>query len=622
MNWLVFDVEANDLLPGLTTFWCIGIADAFDYQGVDIYTDQDDEYPPISEGIERLKNCDKAIAHNGMGYDYWAIEKIYPGTFDSYERIWDSVAMSQLLFPERQSHALESWGNEFKMPKGDFKDFSQFSREMLPYLERDVEITYKVFHHFQNRFQWFFENHQVDYRRAIKLEHAVQYCLSLQAQHGFRLDVDKARELDDELSEELNKHLQDLQKIFPPMPRPEKADWDFDNRRWTYRNDPKSLPEAFTPKGSNSRHGYVKDAPLTKVIIEQFNPGSTSQIARRLSKAFGWKPVELTKTGAPKMNDETLQGLEYPEAVAIRRYLRLTKMLGMLATGDNAWLKMEKDGYVHGYVKSCGARTHRMSHNRPNMAQVDKKDHRMREVWLPDPGHVLVGCDAASLELRIMAHYLEQWDAGSYIKTVLEGDPHQTNMDIVGVADRNLIKTWFYALIYGAGDLTLGLTIIEDLRSQGKPIERTPRSYGKKSRELMESGLEGYAELVKYCRDRDKNQGFVILPDGRPARTNGGHSAANTQFQGAGAIVMKEALRIFHFENAPKANLVDANLIPMGWAYCANVHDELQMSAEPGIAELLGTTVRQSIIDAGESLGIACPMDGEFMIGNNWAETH
>ena len=74
------------------------------------------------------------------------------------------------------------------------------------------------------------------------------------------------------------------------------------------------------------------------------------------------------------------------------RYLTVAKMLGQLADGANAWLKLVTPaGYVHGRVKSIGCRTHRSSHFAPNMAQVSKKDLRMRSVWIPDEGHVQVG---------------------------------------------------------------------------------------------------------------------------------------------------------------------------------------------------------------------------------------
>ena len=94
-------------------------------------------------------------------------------------------------------------------------------------------------------------------------------------------------------------------------------------------------------------------------------------------------------------------------------------MLSQISEGDSAWLKLERDGYVHGAMRTIGAATHRCAHHSPNIAQVDKKDPRMREVWLPDPGQVLVGCDADALELVCLAHYLGKWDDGEYAKALL-----------------------------------------------------------------------------------------------------------------------------------------------------------------------------------------------------------
>jgi DNA polymerase-1 len=618
MQTLIYDVEANDLLPGLKNLWCIGICTDTD-PVVQVYTDQPDGHPSIAEALARLSAADRLVAHNGIGYDMWAINKLYPGTV-RFEQHWDTLAMSQLLFPERKTHNLAIWGAELGFPKGDFKEFSVFSPAMLPYMERDVEITYKLYHKFQAIFmQWFTDG--CDYRRAIGLEHHVQFVLALQSQHGFRLDVPMAQNLEMELSQEMQDILVELQEVFPPKYHPEKADWDYKKRRWCNRVDPDYCPEYFTPKKDSKQHHYTAGAIFTKVKLQDFNPGSTQQVGQRLSQSMNWRPEEWTATG-PSVKEETLKGLPYKEAVVICRYLRIKKMMGMLSSGANAWLKLEVDGYTHGYVKSCGARTHRMSHNSPNMAQVDKKDIRMRQVWLPDKGHVLVGCDASGLELRVMAHYLAEWDGGAYIEMATDGDAHTNNMNIVGVLDRDIIKTWFYALIYGAGDLVLGLSIIEDRLKAGLPLESTARAYGKQSRVKLEGGLTGYAELVDRCKRWDKTQKWLQLPDGRAARTNGGHSATNTLFQGTGSIIMKEALRIFHFVLAPKLGLVDDDLLPVGFHYCANVHDEVQFSCDPEVAELVGSTFRQAVIDAGESLGILCPMDGEYKIGANWAETH
>jgi DNA polymerase-1 len=83
----------------------------------------------------------------------------------------------------------------------------------------------------------------------------------------------------------------------------------------------------------------ARRAPYCKVKLVSFEPGSRDKIANRLTRLFGWTPVDYTPTGKPKVDETTLGGLDYPEAKLLIRYLTVDKRLGQLATGDEAWLK-------------------------------------------------------------------------------------------------------------------------------------------------------------------------------------------------------------------------------------------------------------------------------------------
>ena len=54
----------------------------------------------------------------------------------------------------------------------------------------------------------------------------------------------------------------------------------------------------------------------------------------------------------------------------------------------------------------------------------------------------------------------------------------------------------------------------------------------------------------------------------------------------------------------------------------ANVHDEWQIEVDEDKAEFVGKTAQAAIRKAGDHFGFRCPLDGEFKIGRNWAETH
>lgn len=643
---LVADVEADGLLFDLTRLWCLSVGDVSTGE-VELYADQPG-YPPISEGLKRLTEADRVVFHNGFGYDYWVINRLYPGTL-RFEQIYDTLVVSRLLNPERSGgHALSDWGDRLGFPKGSHEDWSRFSPEMAEYCVQDSRVTIKVYRALINEQRADLKENQIDWRQSVDLEHKVAFVIGLQYLHGFRLNVDKCYHLVAELRQEQQDIADKLQAIFPPIWAPEDGAWEWQKKRWGKQEvckGPDGKPRVdtktgkqlkawkplvpFTPKKDDKSRGYVAGAPFTKVKLQSFNPGSRPQVIYRLTKSFNWKPNKLTDTGQPQIDDEVLNDLPWENVKVLARYFRIGKLLGQIADGDNAWLKLERNGRIHGSVNTIGARTHRMSHYAPNCAQVDKQDLRMREVWEADAGEKLVGCDAEGLELRMMSHYLAKYDGGEYGRSVVDGDKskgtdvHSRTKMIVKLFSRDSAKTFIYALIYGGGNYKLGLIIAEDATSAGKSPPDDFAKAGGRARRMIEEGITGLDKLVALCKKRHKEKGYVIGLDGRKVFSASEHSALNTLLQSAGAIVMKKALALFHFELAVEAGLVDpVTYEPIGFNYCANVHDEVQFSSLPDLAETIGKLFAESIRLAGERMNLRCPLAGAYDIGENWSSTH
>jgi len=378
MTTLIADIEADDLLPGITRIWCLGVCDPSGDNGV-LYADQSG-YPPMSEGLQRLRTADRVVFHNGTSYDYWAIERFYPGTLRK-EQIWDTLVVSRLWHPTGK-HSLAGWGDRLKFPKGDHTEFDRWSPELGAYCLNDCKVTAAVYRRLLTE-----AKRQGDL--AVTTEHKVAFIMARQEQHGFRLNLDACYDLVGELRQELSDIEARLQEIFPPHIENMKSRYwvTEDGKEWETKKAAGNAP------GSWGRH-------KTKTV--PFNPGSRQQVANRLTTKYGWKPRKFTPTGAPQIDESVLAELKYSEAAEFNRYLRIIKQLGQIADGENSWLKHERNGRVHGAVNPIGARTHRMSHFSPNLANVDKKELRMRAVWMADEGEVMVGCDADGLELRML----------------------------------------------------------------------------------------------------------------------------------------------------------------------------------------------------------------------------
>jgi DNA polymerase I-like protein with 3'-5' exonuclease and polymerase domains len=218
-----------------------------------------------------------------------------------------------------------------------------------------------------------------------------------------------------------------------------------------------------------------------------------------------------------------------------------------------------------------------------------------RELFTVREGHVLVGADASGLELRMLAHYM---DSPNYTKEILEGDIHTLNQELAGLQTRDQAKTFIYAFLYGAGNAKIG-EIVGGNASTGKKIKN--------------QFLNRVGSLNKLRKNvlKDAESGSLVGLDGRRLTVRSAHAALNTLLQGAGAIVMKQAIVILY----DLLDNVDFKLV-------AQVHDEWQIECKPEDADFIGKSCVNAMVFAGEVLQLNCPLDGEYRVGNSWADTH
>jgi len=240
-----------------------------------------------------------------------------------------------------------------------------------------------------------------------------------------------------------------------------------------------------------------------------------------------------------------------------------------------------------------------MTHSDPNLAQVpagySPYGKEMRSLFTVPNGYKLVGADAAQLELRMLAHYMNDED---YTNEILNGDIHSTNQRAAGLDTRDKAKTFIYAFLYGAGDAKIG-SIVGGSSDDGRTL---------KARFL--SNTPALAGLRQRVDDTVRQRGWLKGLDGRKLHIRSAHSALNTLLQSAGAIVMKQAL----------VHLVD--ICQLRYKLVGNIHDEIQAEVHEEDAHAFGQQVVQSIRMTEQSLGLRCPMDGDYKVGNNWSQTH
>jgi len=518
---------------------------------------------------EFAKETKEFIGHNIIGFDVPVVNKFFGKDLFTNCKITDTLVLSRLLNPVIDGgHSLKNWGTKLGQAKIEFEQFEYLSDDMLKYCRNDVELTERLYK--------FLIRKIADFGESVQLEHDVARIIQTQHDKGFKLDIINAYGLQAKFQEDMNDLTTKVRKTFPPL----------------------RLEEEFIPKSNNKSRGYVKGVPFIKVKHKEFNLGSRQQIAERLVM-LGWKPKKKTDKGHIIVDEKVLSQIkDIPEAKLINRFLMLQKRIAQVSS----WIEaVREDGRVHGKVITNGTITGRMSHQSPNMAQVpavySPYGKECRGLWTIDKGYKLVGVDASGLELRMLAHYMNDKD---YINEVINGDIHTSNQIAAGLESRDEAKTFIYAFIYGAGNRKIG-SIIGGSERDGERIKEKFLRATPSLRRLREK-VERVAQR-RWVRGIDQRKIIIRHP----------HAALNTLLQGAGACVMKKALTLLEEYVITKR----IRAFPV-----VNVHDEFQYEVQSDRADEFGRLAVQSIRDAGDLLNVRCPLNGEYKIGNNWSETH
>ena len=413
----------------------------------------------------------------------------------------------------------------------------------------------------------------------VSLEHEVAKVLTAQELHGWTFDTRSAQQLTETLQKELEETHEALRKRHPFVKGEEK-----------------------TPKRNNKTQGYIEGATFTR--LKEFNPTSRDHIAWILQTFHGWTPTQTTPTGKPIIDEPILKEIGSEISMMLLRCLTVTKMLGLLSEGTNAWLRLVTNADRIHHHCSVATSTHRCAHRHPNLAQVPS-DERFRKLFIASPGQLMVGADLSGIELRMLAHYLARYDGGRYAEVLLNGDIHQVNADKIGIS-RKLVKTVTYAFLYGAGDQKIGLTYDKQLSTS------SAKRKGKEIRQAYIEAIEGLDSLLAAIKSASE-RGFVHSIDKRKILLDSPHKALNYLLQsGAGTIAKKWML--INQQHIKELQLCCSQL--------AFVHDELQFECEPSHARDLCSSLVLSSTEAGEYYNMRVRIDAEATTGKNWSETH
>jgi DNA polymerase-1 len=434
------------------------------------------------------------------------------------------------------------------VPEGSYYEvWKAYPQVVEEYALKDTRYTYDLYH-------LLLDKANSDHKRALELEHAVMPELIRMEHRGVRVDPGRAKE----------------------------------------------LYEEYAPLIVELRNRLHESAG------SEWDPGSRDDLLAWLD-ALGVEIKEKTKTGQVSTAAWVLERYvnDHPDVATLLEYRQAEKLM-------STYIKPIQDReVVHTSFWQIEARTTRMSSSRPNMQNIpSRRGTEMRSVFLARPGYKLIVADYKSIELRVMAYFvnddrLMEWITSEDFFLRLGAETYGTEDQSAWPVTRSELKNGVYASIYAAGGDRIAKTIgggmtkeegdeLKEAIERGLgPAYSNPwkKVGGRWVRRYEDDGMRDVDGFVQRARKTVRKRGYLRTPFGHILRLppDESYKGPNYIIQGTSAGIMKLGL-----VRAARA------LRPLGAHLLLVVHDELVAEAPEDRAEEALAAMREAMVSAAD----------------------
>ena len=608
----------------------------------------------VKEMLSFLDSVDSLCMHNGVGYDWPLLEKLYGYEYKG-EKL-DTMVMSRLQQPKRQipyhcpnkkaPHSVEVWGYRLGRGKPEHNDWETYSPEMLHRCTEDVEIQALIYDALET------ERGGRKWEPAIKLTTQLFTILQKQADYGWLVDQGHMHHCIHTLTRWMSR----IDKALAPrLPKVLEVQ---ESKKAGVRN---WVREPFLKSGQYNKNvlkwmelvGLCPEdrpinGPFSRVQFRPLDPNSRVEAIKFLLDS-GWIPKEWNvnddgEVTSPKLDkNDPFDGVEGKEGQLFSKRIRCKARRSIV---EGLFKHIREDGRIASVVSGLaetGRAKHKVIVNIPNCDSFFGK--WMRKIFIAKEGYTLVGCDAASCQDRMLA---ARADVPEFTEMLLNGDKaigtdgHSQAMDVVNAI---IVPEGHRPIIRGkAKGISLGWKFGLGDENMGKLfglMDEDAKRLGGKVKDALADRFAAQAELVeRLTKEWRKNSkvrnrtiypknggkpftivehynGWVVGLDGRPIFIASEHAILVYVLQSDEAITMSAAYCILY------KRLIAAGFEwGVDWAFVCWYHDEYTLEIRDGLEEQIADMAEQAIVDAGKWFKLAVPQAGDAEIGKDWNAIH
>lgn len=445
------------------------------------------------EMIGMLEGADVIVGHNFERWDKPTAERILKTEIKA--RIVDTLALSWILFPDRHKHGLESWGEDFGVPKPDIEDWHTLTpEEYLHRCQEDTKINWLLWQLCWKKLTSLYDNEEDIWRYLDYIEFKMGVA-ALKERNRWRLDKELASKTLAVMEEEQRSRLDKLSTVMPKVPiikertypaKPLKKDGTLSEhgKKWVALCEEKGLPRTYKE-------------PIEVIVgYDDPNPGSVQQVKSWLT-SLGWRPrtfkyVKDDKSdfkskprAIPQISKTPQEGGGICSSISdmFEKYPELEVLDGLsVLTHRKSVVKgflenVDEEGYLQAKIQGL-TNTLRVQHAViVNLPRIDRRyGQEIRGSLVADKGTVLVGSDLSSVEDRVKQHFAFKFDPEYVERVNVPGyDPHlriavlgdmltEDQAEAYKKGDkqykpiRDIAKNVSYSGQYGAGPPKMALT--------------------------------------------------------------------------------------------------------------------------------------------------------------------